>query len=89
LGLLGYAWELAVESDGDIHDGQKDYDRNRDEILFRYGIKVLRITNEEVHHDLGSVLKKIVDARMTIKVDNKTGNDLLSPKVEPHQPVSS
>jgi very-short-patch-repair endonuclease len=57
-----HACGLAVEIDGGVHDGQKDYDGNRDEILLRYGIRVLRVANDAVQDDIQGVLDKIADA---------------------------
>jgi len=53
---------LIVEVDGDIHDGQKDYDAERDNYLIARGFSILRFTNEEVKDDLAIVLQKIIDA---------------------------
>jgi very-short-patch-repair endonuclease len=50
--------KLIVEIDGKIHDFQKDYDENRDEILTNMGMRILRVKNEEVGN-VGEVLRKI------------------------------
>ena len=50
---------LVVEIDGKIHDKQKDYDLLRQSLIEEKGIRVVRITNEEVNTDVGAVLKKI------------------------------
>ena len=52
---------LVVELDGPIHDGQADYDIERDKVLETRGLHVLRIKNEEVHEDLERVLAKILE----------------------------
>ena len=41
--------KLIIEVDGGIHLGrtEKEYDINREAVLKRYGIKVIRFTNEE------------------------------------------
>lgn len=41
--------KLAVELDGNVHEipEQKDYDRARQKYLEKFGIKFIRITNEE------------------------------------------
>jgi very-short-patch-repair endonuclease len=49
---------LVIELDGKIHSFQKSYDKFRDEILNKKGIKVLHIKNEEII-DIPLVLKKI------------------------------
>lgn len=40
--------KLVVELDGVVHDFQKDYDENRDEIIAEKGLTVIRFKNEEV-----------------------------------------
>ncbi|GET34056.1 hypothetical protein PbJCM13498_29190 [Prolixibacter bellariivorans] len=50
--------KLAIEVDGRIHDFQKGYDNNRDEVLRHNGLHVLRLKNEECK-SLGQVLKRI------------------------------
>ena len=49
---------LVVELDGKIHEFQKDYDENRDQILNNMGLRVVRIKNEELHN-MEQVLEKI------------------------------
>ena len=53
--------KLVIEVDGGIHKSrdQKEYDINRDAELGYWGIKVIRFTNEEIAHDLKSVLAEI------------------------------
>jgi len=53
---------LVVELDGPIHDGQMEYDAERDSALESRGLHVLRVKNEEVHQDLESVLGRILEA---------------------------
>ena len=50
--------KLVLEIDGKIHDFQKDYDENRDEILTNMGKRILRIKNEELGN-ISEVLRKI------------------------------
>ena len=50
---------LVVEIDGKIHEFQKAYDKNRDEILNELGLRVLRIKNEELE-EIDKVLAKIL-----------------------------
>jgi very-short-patch-repair endonuclease len=50
--------KLAIELDGKIHERTVERDINRDAILNNLGIRVLRISNEELK-DMISVLKKI------------------------------
>jgi very-short-patch-repair endonuclease len=52
------AARLAVELDGTGHDAE--YDANRDSDLVRIGVRVLRIRNQELLENVGSVLERIV-----------------------------
>lgn len=53
--------KLIIELDGAIHKikDQKIYDSLRDDIIKRYGMKILRFKNQEIISDMGKVLKKI------------------------------
>ena len=53
--------KLVIEIDGGVHEipEQKEYDVGRSEELTRFGIKVIRFTNEEVLNNLQSVLERI------------------------------
>ncbi len=53
---------LAVEVDGEIHEGQRGYDERRDEQLADHGITTIRFTNAEVESDLAWVLESIAGA---------------------------
>jgi len=57
-----HAAALVVETDGLIHDAQRDYDEQRDETLARRGLLIMRVRNEEVERDLAGVLAKIREA---------------------------
>ena len=52
---------LVVEVDGGVHDepAQIERDAERTQMLARLGIRVLRVTNEEVMEDLAGVLRRI------------------------------
>ncbi|ASB49410.1 hypothetical protein CDL62_09810 [Alkalitalea saponilacus] len=50
---------LVIEVDGETHKYQENYDINRTAELERYGIEVIRYTNQEVETDLGKVLNEI------------------------------
>ena len=54
--------KVAVELDGAHHQlkDQLEYDRNRTEFLEEYGIRIIRILNEEVLNSKENVLKKII-----------------------------
>ncbi len=42
--------KLVIELDGDIHNYQKERDKNRDLILKDKGLKIIRIKNEELQN---------------------------------------
>lgn len=50
--------KLVIELDGKIHDFQKEYDQNREEVLNSLGLKVIRFKNDELKH-LNKVLNSI------------------------------
>lgn len=50
---------LAVEIDGPVHGEQEGYDRWRDDWLNGQGIRVLRVSDEEVEDNIEGVLEKI------------------------------
>ena len=52
---------LVIEIDGEIHEGQIDYDDGREAEIEKYDIKVLRFTNDEVINDIDSVDNKITE----------------------------
>lgn len=56
-----HAASLAIEVDGPIHGMQVDYDMEGDRVLAAYGVRVLRIKNQEVLEDIESVLTIIHD----------------------------
>lgn len=54
--------KLVIELDGAVHDGQSDYDQEREEVLKALGYGVLRFTNAELKEDPQLVWKSILDA---------------------------
>jgi len=50
---------LIIEVDGEVHNLQKDHDKERQEYLESLGYKVIRFKNEEIEKDLKNVLIKI------------------------------
>ncbi|HEY7019928.1 MAG TPA: DUF559 domain-containing protein [Ktedonobacterales bacterium] len=54
-----HAARLAIEVDGPAHDGQKEYDAERDQALAGNGVRVLRIPNGDVERRLPDVLTLI------------------------------
>ena len=50
--------KLIIELDGPVHDFQKEADYNRDFVLEKMGLKVLRIKNDELQ-DIDLVFERI------------------------------
>lgn len=57
-----HAASLVVETDGPIHEQQREYDEERDDRLARRGLLILRVRNEEIERDLAGVLNRIREA---------------------------
>lgn len=54
--------KLCVEVDGGVHDTRKEYDDNRDFVLFRHGWRTLRFKNAEVFEQMPWVVERICEA---------------------------
>jgi very-short-patch-repair endonuclease len=50
---------LVVEIDGEIHFQQEEYDDGRSAEMEKYGIKVIRFTNNEIKENIENVIHKI------------------------------
>ena len=63
--------KLAIEVDGYSHDSEeaKKYDTERQKIIEVYGVRFLRIRDEEVHEDIEKALKKI-KTEILKRIDN-------------------
>ena len=53
---------LVIECDGRVHENQAEYDRERDEIIAAYNLRILRFSNDAITHSLPAVLAKISQA---------------------------
>ncbi len=51
---------LAIELDGPIHDQRRAHDRQRDRTMQWLGVRVARVTNEEVFSNLDALLERLV-----------------------------
>jgi very-short-patch-repair endonuclease len=51
--------KLAIEVDGEYHDFTKEYDKEREEIIKKYGITFIRFKNEEIINNWQEVNLKI------------------------------
>lgn len=50
---------LAIELDGNSHQGREEYDESRTRHLTKHSISVVRFKNEEIFSDMPSVIAKI------------------------------
>jgi very-short-patch-repair endonuclease len=58
--------KLVIEIDGKIHNQQKEEDDSRTEEINKFGIKVIRFTNEDVLKDIDKVLNNIYEKLSSI-----------------------
>ncbi|MBK7709761.1 MAG: endonuclease domain-containing protein [Bacteroidales bacterium] len=59
---------LVIEIDGDIHKEKFEYDEGREAEIEKYGIKVIRFTNNEILNEIDIVInkiKKVVNERIS------------------------
>jgi very-short-patch-repair endonuclease len=56
-----HEYRLVIEVDGDIHsdDIANQYDQSRTEVLNKFGLKVIRFTNDQILYSLDSVIGEI------------------------------
>ena len=61
--------KLAIEVDGETHNNleQKEYDKKREEYIKKFGIKFIRITDDELLGNPNKAFKKLEDAIKLIK----------------------
>ena len=63
--------KIAIEVDGPLHDGQKQYDLIRDELLFScFGVRTYRFKNQDVQDKLLFILnniRAILDKEQVVK----------------------
>ena len=57
-----HAKALVIEVDGDVHDLQKDYDRERENHLMARGFSILRVSNDDVKKNLKAVIQRISES---------------------------
>ncbi|CAH8283083.1 very-short-patch-repair endonuclease [Mariniflexile fucanivorans] len=50
---------LIIEIDGSSHENKQEYDAKRELFLMQLGLKVYRISDYRVKHDLGNVMKEL------------------------------
>jgi len=54
--------KLIIEIDGGIHEQQKEYDQNREEILKSLDLTVTRFTNEDIENQIETIFSKLNNA---------------------------
>ena len=57
-----HAASLILEVDGPIHDRQREADAYRDAVFLAQGLRILRVSNDEVLTDLDGVLDSVWSA---------------------------
>ena len=50
---------LVIEIDGSSHDNKEQYDQKREEYLLSLGLKVYRISDLRIKHDLNNVMMEL------------------------------
>lgn len=63
-----HALKLAIEIDGMYHQDivQKEYDKNRTELLENEGITVIRFDNQELTNNIETVINRIKDCILSL-----------------------
>jgi len=55
-----HKFKLVIEVDGNIHEKQKEYDEGRTAELEKWGLTVIRFTNDEIFNGIDEVVEKIM-----------------------------
>jgi very-short-patch-repair endonuclease len=58
--FYNHSQKNVIEIDGEIHENQKEYDKNRDQYLKAGGLNIIIFTNREIGSDLTCVIKSII-----------------------------
>jgi very-short-patch-repair endonuclease len=58
-----HEYKLVIEVDGDVHDNEElsEYDLGRTAELNKFGIRVIRFTNDQIIYNINSVITKILE----------------------------
>jgi very-short-patch-repair endonuclease len=64
---------LIVEIDGGIHEMQKDYDRERENILTQHNLTILRFSNQELLKQPGLVKQRLEETIITLTTPSTAG----------------
>ena len=52
--------KLVIEVDGGIHESRQDYDKERERVIAAKGLKIVRVTTEEIENNIEVVLNRIL-----------------------------
>jgi len=77
-----FAASLVVEVDGGVHKAQKEYDAQRDRALAQRGLRVLRVSNEDVRRDMDAVLARIASLAAETPPTGQAGEEAAGPAQE-------
>ncbi|MDI6050350.1 DUF559 domain-containing protein [Flavobacterium sp. XS2P24] len=61
---------LVVEIDGSSHDNKEEYDQKREDYLVSLGLKVYKISDLRVKHDLNNVMEEL-EKYIVVEFGNK------------------
>ncbi|MFV5699711.1 endonuclease domain-containing protein [Flavobacterium sp. ZT3R17] len=64
---------LVIEIDGSSHDNKEEYDRKREDYLLSLGLKVYKISDLRVKHDLSNVMTEL-EKYIVVEFGNKATN---------------
>lgn len=67
---------LVIEVDGAIHRSQQAEDQQRDAALTARDFRVLRVTNDEVRHNIEAVLRRMAEEAVRIPDEEQRGSGL-------------
>lgn len=73
-----HAAGLVVEVDGEVHQGQAEYDTERDRVLAARGLNILRVRNEDVQQNLVDVLDRII-AQIMMRSQPQDSQEKIAP----------
>ncbi|KIA87741.1 DNA methylase [Flavobacterium sp. AED] len=64
---------LVIEIDGSSHDNKEEYDQKREDYLISLGLKVYKISDLRVKHDLNNVMMEL-EKYIVVEFGNKATN---------------
>jgi very-short-patch-repair endonuclease len=64
---------LVIEIDGSSHDNKEEYDQKREDYLVSLGLRVYRISDLRIKHDLNNVMLEL-ESYIVLEFGNKSTN---------------